>query len=115
VLPDDPGARAAQDTPEYDRYKDRVVELARDRNEVGDQRNGSARYMTIAAKSPLRPPIHARIGDEPLEQDQAIGDESGQRTSIAAATEHDEHEHADRVERHGRDAKNKEPVGHDCP
>jgi hypothetical protein len=85
VLPQEARAGALEEAPHNERHEDRVVELARDRDEVRDQ---VERHREINEREPRRQ-LPARrdapVGKEPLEEDGAVGNEPSESADVPPA------------------------------
>ena len=104
IRPAGPQKRAQDESDE-----DRVVELAGDRDEVGDEveRHREVGNQRVNEQAP--PPGHARVAHEPAEEDDAVGDEAGERAGILAPPAEDQRAHADGVERERNPERDREP------
>jgi hypothetical protein len=74
--------RAPYEAAQHERDEDRVVELARDGDEVGHQ---VERHGEIDEREPgreLPPGRHPRIGEQPLEQHGAVRHEPGDHPDV---------------------------------
>src|SRR5205085_10516654 len=91
-LLDDLTTGTTREVGEGRRDEDRVVELSRDRDEV---RHEVERYGEVDEQErecDLRPPRHARVAEEPAEQDDAVGDERGRLAGVLPASGDEERE-----------------------
>ena len=100
---------AAKQAPQHERGEDRIVEVADNRNEVGDEIEGRGEiYDEPREEGPARPP-KAGIAQETREEDDAVRDEGDERTPLRTAAK-EEQEDQDRVGGQRRDEDRKEPV-----
>ena len=85
-------AGAAHDAAKDEGDDDRVVELAGDRDEVGDEVDRHEEVRDERAEEQLVPARHTPVREQALEEDHAVGNEPGERTRVLAASENDEGE-----------------------
>src|SRR3954468_21377031 len=71
--------------PEHQGDQNRVVEMARHRDEVGDQVDRREQIAGEQDERQLAPARYPGVADEPLEKARAVGHEAGQRTRRAPA------------------------------
>jgi hypothetical protein len=82
VLPQEPRAGTPKQPSEHERDEDRVVELTRDRDEVGDQVERHGEIDERERRRELPPRRHARIAQEPLEQHGAVRNQPGDHADV---------------------------------
>jgi hypothetical protein len=98
VLGDQLSTAAVQDESESQGDQDRVVKLARDRDEVRDQVDRQRQVAEHQGDRDLADPWHAIIGEESPEEDEAIGNEARHRSRLTSAADHKQGEDDARVE-----------------
>jgi hypothetical protein len=72
VFPQEPRAGTPKQSSEHERDQDGVVELAGDRDEVRHEVKGEREVDESQCRRDLPTRRHARIGQQPLEQDRAV-------------------------------------------
>ena len=80
-------AARAEKATQDERHDEDVVELAGDRNEVGNEVERQREIADERGQEQLAPTRHSRVGDEPGDEDDAIGYESGQGASVLPSPE----------------------------
>jgi hypothetical protein len=101
VLADEWFAAAAKEAAENEGDDDGIVELARDRDEVGYEVKREREVGGKRDQQSLLPPRHARVAEQPATEDHAVGDESGERAgglATPSAEQHNDEEDADEDE-----------------
>ena len=91
-------AAAAQDEPESQSDQDRVVKLARNRDEVGDQVDRQRQVAEHQDERELAGSRHAIIGEESPEEDEAIGNEARECPRLAVTVQGNQGQDDGRVE-----------------
>jgi hypothetical protein len=91
---DPPGA---QGVAKGKRGDEDVVELTRDRDEIRDQVDRHQEVSDERSQDDLAAPGHPRVAEEPAEEDQAVGDEPGERAGVGVAARGDQDEDRSRV------------------
>jgi hypothetical protein len=81
MLPDEIGP-GTNDTPEHERDKHRVVEQSENGNEIRDEVERQREVRKQRCDQDLVPALQAVIPQEPREENDAIGDEAGNRTGV---------------------------------
>ena len=92
-------AGAAQQDADREHDEDRVVELAGDRDEVGDQVDRRHHVGDHSHEQRLAPPVHARVGEQSLEEHDAVRDQADERPRVAIAARHEQRQHQRGVQR----------------
>ncbi len=82
MLADERIATGVNQVPQHECENDRVVELARDGNEVGHEVEGKGEVPQQADEQKLAPPGNSRITQQPVDEDDAVRDESSQRARL---------------------------------
>jgi Major Facilitator Superfamily len=101
VRGDEIGSAASKDVPQCERDDDGVVEVARDRDEVGDEVERHEQVGDQGGEDKLLPSGNARIGEQPLEEDDAVGHKRSRGARPLPAAGDDENGDEDRVQRSG--------------
>src|SRR5262249_29776168 len=83
-------ARRSEHRAQDKRHQDRVVELAGHWDEVGDQVDRHREVGEQGKQQEPAGPRDARVGDQPLEENDAVRDESCERTRLLAAPDQSE-------------------------
>jgi hypothetical protein len=105
--------------PEDERGDHSVIELTGDRDEVRHEIEGQ-REVARQREERLPPAGHARVAEQPTTEDDAVGDEAGERAGALASADDDESENkrgvrdqerADSDERPCEDVHPNEPRG----
>jgi hypothetical protein len=114
VLSHEPGAGAPKQSSEHERHEDGVVELARDRDEVGNQveRHGEVHQREPGGELPAR--RDTPVGEQPLEQDGAMGHEPGDHANVPSASADVERADQRRVDDEENDSGEDDPA-HPAP
>ncbi len=97
-MPDEKLAATAKKAAENERDDDGVVELACDRDEVGYEVKWKREIAGKRDQQSLLPPWYARVAEQPAAEDDAVGDETGERAGALAPTGDDQHHHEQCVE-----------------
>ena len=74
-LLDDVRACPLDDVAQGERDEERVVQLTEHRNEIGDQVEGEREIRDEKPERDLRASRHARVAEQSLAEDGAVGDE----------------------------------------
>ncbi|HWM63423.1 MAG TPA: hypothetical protein VNP96_05470 [Solirubrobacterales bacterium] len=98
MLVDQLSAAAVQDKPKSQGDQDRVVKLARNRDEVRDQVDRQRQIAEHQDERELADSRHATVGKESPEEDEAIGNEARQRSRLAATAQDEQGQDDARVE-----------------
>jgi hypothetical protein len=102
VLLDDVPARAAENAAKHERNEYRIVELACNRDEVGDEVEREQQVRDERGYQQLVATPHPVVGEQPPEEHGAIRNEARDGSCVLAAPEEDEHENEAGVgEQHG--------------
>jgi hypothetical protein len=105
------GAAGAQDGAQNECDDDRVVELAEDRDEVGDQIERHGEVCDQCEQQQLGAARRARVGGEAAEQDHAVRHEHDERARLRTLA--GSHERADdEREQRQHDSRNEEHDAH---
>jgi len=72
-------AAAAKDEAQHDRDENRVVELAGNRDEVGNHVDRQRQVSEQADERKLAGASHSIVAEEASKEDQTVGDEAGKR------------------------------------
>jgi hypothetical protein len=107
VLLHDVPARAAKDAAKHQCDEHCIVELAGNRDEVRDEIEREQQIRDESGEQQLVTTGHARVGKQPPEEHDAIGDEARNGACVVAAPEEDERENEAGVGEHhsGGDSK----------
>lgn len=100
MLADERIATGVNQVPQHEGENDRVVELARDGNEVGHEVEGKGEVPQQADEQKLSPPGNARITQQPVDEDGAVRDESSQRARLFPPPGGEENEDESRPDEH---------------
>jgi hypothetical protein len=88
-------------TPQHNsqrqRHKNRVIQLAGYRDEVGHEVERQGKVGEQSHEQRLAVVGHALLAKQPPEKDQAVRNEAGQHAGLAAATEENQGENDDSV------------------
>lgn len=98
VLVDQLSTAAVQDEPESQGDQDRVVELTRNRDEVGDQVDRQRQVAEHQDERELAESRHAIVDEESPEEDEAIGNEARHRSCLTSTADDEQGEDDARVE-----------------
>ncbi len=93
MLADEWLAAAAKETTENEGDDDGVVELACNRDEVGHEVKRKCEIAGKRDQESLLPPWDARVAEQPATEDDAVGNEPGERAGALAPA--GEHQHND--------------------
>jgi hypothetical protein len=110
VLPHQPRPGAPEKPPEHERHEDRVVELARDRDEVRDQ---VERHGEVDEREPGRelPACwDTPVGQQPLEEDGAVGDGAGDHPDVPLAGAKRQNRYQRGIDAHENDGSEDQPA-----
>ena len=83
---------ATDQVAKHECQDDRVVELARHRDEVGNEVDGKRKVAHRQREYQLAPARHTRVAQEAPDQYHAVGDETGKRSGLGSAAGEDEEE-----------------------
>jgi hypothetical protein len=116
---DEIGAAASKDVPQCEGDDDGVVEVARDRDEVGDEIERHEQVGDQGGKDELLASRNARIGEQSLEEHDAVGHEGDRGSCPFPTAGEDEDGDKDRVEGGGsqgggNDGLPESQLGGDC-
>jgi len=114
VLAHEPRPGAAQQPAEHERDDDGVVELAQNRDEVGYEIERERQIDERERRRHLPPRGHARISQEPLEEDRAVRHEPGDHADIPLPRPDDDRNDQREVDRRDSDGNEVEP-SHEPP
>jgi RimJ/RimL family protein N-acetyltransferase len=92
----------AQGEAQADPDDDRVVQLPSDRDEVGDQVKRQRQVGEDEEEDELARARHALVSEQASKEDEAIGDEAGQGSRLASASNGEQDENEERVENEER-------------
>jgi len=98
VLPDEAGPARAQQRARDGRDEDGVVELPGDRDEVGDEVDRDGEVGDEREEEQFAAARHASIAEQPAKEDEAVGDEAGDRARVAPTSGHQQPGHECGVE-----------------
>lgn len=115
MLADERIATGVNQVPQDEGENDRVVELACDGNEVGHEVEGKREVPQKGGEQELSPPGNTRITQQPVDEDDAVRDESGQRTRVLPPPEGEEDQDESRPDEHehSQDGARPDPPGQD--
>jgi hypothetical protein len=82
VLPQEPRPGTPKQPSEDQRHHDGVVELPRDRDEVGDKVEGHREVHECEPGRELPARGHAPVGEQPLEEDGAVRDHARDHADV---------------------------------
>jgi hypothetical protein len=94
VLAQEPRTGTPKQPSEHERDQDGVVELPEDRDEVRDEVEGKREVEEREGRDELPLPRDTRVGEKPLEEDGAVGDEPRDCANVPlpGADGHDEYQ-----------------------
>jgi len=92
-LADHPFAANLDEVTEHESDDDGVVELTGDRNEVGHEVDREREITNEREQQQLSAARYARVACQSSDEDDAVGDKSRERASVATAACEDEREH----------------------
>lgn len=104
------GPRGSEEPAEHQRDHDQIVELADDRQEVGDEVDRREEVADRGRHQQLPPARDAPVPEQAFQQDDAIGDEAGQSASVGPAAGQHEKEHGNDVDGQDGDRGVNEPA-----
>jgi hypothetical protein len=110
VLADEWLGAAAKEAAENEGDDDCVVELACDWNEVGNELRPKCEVASKRDWKSLLPPWEARVAKQAATEDDAIGDEPGERAGALATPGDDEHRDEQCVRDGERGESDEKPV-----
>ncbi len=115
MLADERIATGANQVPEHESDDDRVVELACDGNEVGHEVEGKDEVPQQADEQSLPPPRNPGITEQPVDEDDAVRDESSQCARLILSPEGEEDQDKSRPDEHehSQDGARPDPPGQD--
>jgi hypothetical protein len=110
VLAYEPGPGTPEQPPEHQGDEDGVVELPRERDEVRDEveRHGEIDEREHARRLPA--PGHARVREQPLEEDPAVRHETSDQPHVPLPAAHDDHHQQQRVDGEQRAERDGQPA-----
>jgi hypothetical protein len=110
VLADEWLAAAAKEAAQNERDDDDVVELAGDRDEVGYEVKWKREVSRECEQERLLPPRDAGVAEQAAAEDDAVGNEPGERPGALAPAGDHESDDEQRIEEKGGASCDKKPV-----
>jgi 2-polyprenyl-6-methoxyphenol hydroxylase-like FAD-dependent oxidoreductase len=112
VLSDQAGPCSSKRGAQHDEDEDRVVELAGDGDEVGHEIEGQRQVGDQRREQQLARAGDTLVAQQPLEENDAIGDEAGERPRVGSPAESEQREHEEQVQRQHPGGRDEEPFRH---
>jgi hypothetical protein len=110
VLADEWLAAAAKEAAESERDDDGVIELARDRDEVGHEVKRKYEIPGKCDQESFLSPWDARVAQQAAAEDHAVGDEPGERSGAFAPAGDDQHHDEHYIEEDKRGESHEKPA-----
>lgn len=112
MLSDQATPGAPQHRAQHNEDEDRVVELARDGDEVRDEVKRECQVGDQPGQQELARPRDPVLSEQALEQNNAVGNEAGDRPSVGSPPDHEQGDHEEQIKRERGDGGDQEPFRH---